>query len=296
MNPQKFLLLFLLLIIHWNTEAQLVSDYSVRQITFGNYHDANPVFSKDNRTILFDSNRNGKRQLFSIGISDSVPMLVLADTNELFMPAWHPNGETILSIRKNSDSWLPYESKSTKNFKQLEKRKVQMRFPDFNEAGNLLAFSGKNSNDKYWNLVTYDFRYDNLNEVVKVSEDISYPRWSPRGLYLSFQRQKENSGPSGFIEIIHWNGSPYAHITSDTLQLSQANWGSSTAKIACVGQNENGYWLLIISTDGKTITPVAFSRHKISSPDWSSDGRYIVAAFSEFSWKQELYLIDLDYY
>jgi len=293
MNPQKFLLICLL-ILTWKAEAQLVSDFHVRQITFGIYHDANPVFSKDGKTILFDSDRNGRRQLFSIGIADSIPQLVVSDTNELFMPAWHPNGETIFGVKKESDSWLPYESKDSRGFRTLAKRKVQMQHPDFNTSGNLLAFGGKTANDKNWKLMTYDFRYDNLNEVVKVSEDISFPRWSPKGLYLSFHRQKENTGQSGFIEIIHWNGSPYATISSDTLQLSQASWGSSTGKIACVGKNFKGYWLLIISTDGKTISPVAFSRHKISSPDWSPDGRYIVAALSEYSWKQELFLIDLD--
>ncbi|MDP2235721.1 MAG: hypothetical protein Q8J88_04735 [Bacteroidales bacterium] len=293
MNPQKFLILFLIF-LPWKSEAQLVSDFPVKQITSGAFHDANPVFSNDGQTILFDSDRNGKRQLFSIGITDSIPQLAISDTSELFMPAWHPNGETIFGVKKKSDVWLPYESKDSKSYKILAKRKVQMQNPDFNAAGNLLAFSGKNDNDKNWKLMTYDFRYDNMNEVVKASEDISYPRWSPKGLYISFHRQKDNPGQTGNIEIIHWNGSPYATISSDTLQLSQASWGSSTGKIACIGQNFKGYWLLIITTDGKNILPVAFSNHKISSPDWSSDGRYIVAALSEYSWKQTLFLIDLE--
>jgi Tol biopolymer transport system component len=295
MNPQKFLLLFLL-ILPWKTEAQLVSDFHVRQITFGGFHNAHPVFSRDNETILFDSDRNGKRQFYSIHINDSIPELILQDTLELFMPALRPYGEVAFGVKKNSEIWLPYESKNSRSFKLLEKRKVQMQFPDFNEAGNLIAFSGKNDNDKYWKLMTYDFRYDNLNEVVKASEDISFPRWSPKGLYLSFHREKENAVQSGFIEIIHWNGSPQTQISNDTLQLSQANWGSSVNKVTCIGKNEKGYWLLIVSTDGKNIIPVAFSKHKISRPDWSSDGRYIVASISEYTWKQELFLIDLDFY
>ncbi|PKP53383.1 MAG: hypothetical protein CVT92_04385 [Bacteroidetes bacterium HGW-Bacteroidetes-1] len=278
---------------HLSARGQIITEYVCNKITSGAFFDDNPVFSPDGKTILFDSNRKGIRQLFLLQIHGS--LLIQETDNEypVIIPSFHPDGKTIVASCHEGYRYSVFDSDGSKKLFQLKKRKVEIQSPSYNPSANLLLFKGKTSNDKHWKVMTYDFRYDNLNEVFKTEIDIENPRWSPKGMYISFDLKKNEYENDSKIGITHWNGSPYEIISSDTMKVSQATWGNLMGKIACVGNNEKGYWLLIARIEDNSFVPLIFSTQPILNPDWSSDGQSIVFALNESEFKQNLWILNL---
>lgn len=284
--------LILLITLQISTFAQLHSEFRKMQITFGSFIDDNPSFSPDGKAIAFNSNRAGGKQLFSMQLTDSTPKQITFDSIAKQFPVWHPKTNGLIAVQNRKDVFLPFESGKAFIIQPILKRKVQFFNPAFNPLGNLLAFTGKSENDRYWKLMTYDFRYDNLNVLETKAGNVFHPRWSPNGAYISYHQAKNDFETE--INIVRWDGSLLHTISKDTLQLSEACWGSSNRKLACIGKNHLGYWLIIISVDGKITESIAFSAHRISSPGWSKDGSKIVVSVGDSNQNQHLWLLFLD--
>ncbi|MDV7396931.1 hypothetical protein RZS08_36370, partial [Arthrospira platensis SPKY1] len=88
-----------------------------------------------------------------------------------------------------------------------------------------MAFSGKTINEKHFQLMTFDFKYDNLNILTQSDSDIQYPRWSADGKRISYHSLKNTNKNMQTITLVHWDGIPDTQISNDSLSLSQASWG-----------------------------------------------------------------------
>jgi TolB protein len=82
---------------------QATSDIWIHEIEAGTLRRATfegdnfaPVWSPDGRRLTFSSNRNGPCQIFSQGLEDAEPTLLLSGEHDLVPGSWLPDGERLL--------------------------------------------------------------------------------------------------------------------------------------------------------------------------------------------------------
>jgi len=161
----------------------------------------------------------------------------------------------------------------------LMNRNIQMKQADFNPTGMLVAFIGKSETDKYWNLYTYDFKYDNLNKLSDDQADIDYPKWSPDGSLISYGHKNSMNG-RWVVSVIHWYGKHDFTLEDASADLLHGNWSHNGYKLVYVMKDQHGSKLMSCKKDGHDRTILTRSSEVIATPDWSPDGISIIFTIS----------------
>lgn len=122
-------------------------------------------------------------------------------------------------------------------------RKIFLRQPTFNSAGNLLAFSAFTPYKSEWRLMTYDLKYDNLNEMSHLPSQISFPVWSPRGAYIAFVLPSEHPlrNKAG---VVRWDATGLRFLESDSLNIGFASWPDSEHYLLLTANSTAGWYVL----------------------------------------------------
>src|SRR3954447_22813344 len=73
------------------------------QLTFGKRTSGNPQWSPDSRRIAFTSDRDGKAQIYMIGVRGGEAAQLTAEENGVVEFAWSPDAKTIAYVAKPAD-------------------------------------------------------------------------------------------------------------------------------------------------------------------------------------------------
>jgi Tol biopolymer transport system component len=290
----KMILLFL--IIYCSPHllfGQIVTDFEAIPLTSTEDFAAHPAFSHDGSQIVFSSEINGFEQLFILDLAtQSTRQLTFARANSRH-PSWHPNGEQVIydsDINGKSQLYaLNIESAASH---LLFNRDIEARAGQFNSRANLLVFVGKESNQKHWNIYSYDFIYNNLNKISSHNSDCYFPKWSPEAAYISYHRTVYNNQANG--HIMHWYGKKAFDPSSNNSYMSDISWSPTGYKIVFVTKKNDIYQLLISRRDGTEIQLLASSSHAIIHPDWSPDGQNITFTLAQTAEAQNIWLLMLE--
>lgn len=294
-RQQLFSIIALLFTCQISAQVEILQDIEWKTIPLILENPSNLAFSYLDESIYFDFGSDAKRKIASIkNIENSVEIHVLNTTSSAKMPAPSPKHEASLIFVSDCIPVPGIYPENNTLLKSILKRNVEMLYPAFNKNGNLLAFSGKTNNDQYDQLMTFDFKYDNLNTLTKSDRDVHYPRWSPDGKIISYQTNNPKRWYMKEIVLVNWDGSPAMTVSNDTLSLSHASWGKSNTRFVCVGENQNGYWLLIYLINEEKYIELAFSQSIISFPIWSLEGNKIVFVHEPETEKKELILLTIE--
>ncbi len=296
------ILVMLLLVALKASKAQplAISDIELIQLTEGTKNIKNPVFSFDSNCLYFESWTDGQSAIYFIELNQTDSIFELKSYADNFlMPAPHPDNMSMLAVQQqNSMNKLEIFPGSDKKLHKILLRNIEVKNPVFNITGNILCAAGKRDIDKHYQLMTFDFRYDNLNFLTESEQNIEYPKWSANGSKISYHSSNQYGVPDGTIHIIGWDGLNKQLIQHDTLQLSYAGWSKSQNKIVCTASNEKAYWLVEIKINENEFTPLVYSKYPIKNASWSADGTFIAFVIEENKNKSELFLLkrDMDIY
>lgn len=254
---------------------------------------ASPAFSHDGSQIAFSSEIDGFDQLFVLDLLTKSARQLTVDHSNKSHPSWHPNGKKLVydSDRSGKRGLYALDIETAESY-LLFNRAIEARDGQFNSKANLLVFSGKASNEKYWNIYSYDFIYHNLNKISSHNKDCHFPKWSPEAAYISYHTSESNNQVKG--HIIHWYGKPAFDPSSNNSYMSDISWSPNGYKIVFIAKNEGIYQLLISRRDGTEVQLLASSSHAIQHPDWSPDGRSLIFTMAESAEKQNIWLLNLE--
>lgn len=289
----KYLVLIIFLLFAKLTTAQLTSSYTMKLIAVAESYVFKSQFNADSDKIFYLSNSSEKSQLFEFDLlNDSINHI--SDFKSLVLDfEVHPVTKNFLIVANDTSYQLIDNAGNQLKESKLNNRNAKFLQPVFNSNGNLLAFLGKTNPKDAFSMMTYDFKYDNLNQHFKHSENAHEPDWSPKSDYLSYHEFNPINNTS-LIQIVGWDGRPLFQIKSDTVKLSNANWGVSSTKFLCVAVNDYFYYIFVLRTDGQHVETVLKSKFPLSDPDWSPDGKKISVTVSPLDGLKQLWIIDLE--
>lgn len=172
----------------------------------------------------------------------------------------------------------------------LPDREVFTSTPSFNHEGNLLVFVGRRENQKGRHLFTYDFVYDNLNQLTNTAT-VFWPKWSPSDELISCHEKTEKGSK---IVLYHWYGKEFQVLENDTIALRDANWTYSDYKIIYVGEAAKKQYLFMSTKDGGSTEVLLQSETTIEKPVWINGTEKIIFLNKKQNGQNMLLQIDLD--
>ncbi|NOY49800.1 MAG: hypothetical protein GXO88_04435 [Chlorobi bacterium] len=118
---------------------------------------------------------------------------------------WHPDNQHIVYDKKTGRQSSLFIRDIEKDIEaSLFNRNIPARQPSFSNNDDLVVFSGFDIINDNWQVYTYDFVYDNLNQLTKGDFNCADPVFSPDGKHILYE--KTQPGGDTLIEMINWYG------------------------------------------------------------------------------------------
>ncbi len=259
--------------------------------------DGYPTLSPDGKTILFESDRTGNSEIYTMNPDGTgIEQLTFNEYND-DSPVWSPDGKYIAfaSVR-DGDSEIYLMDRNGQNQKRLTKSAGDDSHPKFSPDGNRIIFnSARTTTDLSldWGKQTHEIFSMNIDgsDIKQLTSNktvTTYPSFSPDGKKIVFR--KVIAGP-GFNWDLSTNTRNSEVFVMDTASGQQINlsgnpaydgWPVWTPNGRVVfASNRNGIpsrsALYIVNADGTGLKQITDSKYSYNQHSISPDGKFILA-------------------
>lgn len=259
--------------------GQITTEYRIDTLIAGLYETGAIAVSPEGKHLIFDSKIGGTRQLFLYTIETDELKQLTNEPNGAEQACFHPNGKELAFVRI-SDRKLCRFNLETGNVSELFDRDVQAWMPQYNIAGNLLAFSGIRQHMDVIQIFTYDFKYDNLNHLTDQPIHCLYPQWSPSSELLSYAYYDQNI-KTWCAALINWYGKHESDLRDETKNIRDVNWSLSDYKIIYIENEKTDYDLVMSRKDRSNSEVLLQTSFVIKTPCWIPESNQIVFVTSD---------------
>lgn len=267
--------------------GQVSSKFQIDTLLNAEVNPLFPTINDEGTQLLFTSG-----QIPQVYLQDISTQEIKQITNEeggTGAATWMPGEKEIVYV-KLADRSLKKIDTFGNSENLLVDRDVYCSNPSFNHEGNLLVFVGRRENQKGRHLFTYDFKYDNLNQLTE-SQSFFWPKWSPSDELISCHTKTDDKSK---IILYHWYGKEYQIIASDTIALRDASWTDSDYKIIYVGETAKQNYLFMSRKDGSENQVLARSSSPIEKPLWIPKTEKIIFLSTNTAGMNVLLQLNLD--
>ena len=260
-----------------------------------------------NSLILFDSDRNGRREIFRQGPNDTTAETIVSGPLDVLGGLISPNGDWLLYLELNSPGWMPgavpeslwlmrRATKGGKAEKVTDLSHVELN--DYECSKNPTASSpcvlglmeGKNLILYSLNPLRGKGRQLGKIEVIGRSRYMGWD-FSPDGSKVALV-DEEKYGPN--IEVLKFADGVWHQIALEpgVGHLQKVGWAADGRTFFVTSITPWGHTLLHVTTTGKaqTLWQIVGQGRRIESPFASPDGRFV--AFNGETWDSNVWLID----
>lgn len=288
----KYTFIFIFLFVSSCLFGQFSSEYQIDTLIDSSWDAANLSISKDGKFLLFDSNTSGTSQIYSYSFENKNITRLTDIECGATQGCFHPNGKSIAFVKTDNQKLYKLNF-SDSSVSVLFDRDIKTQFPQYNNSGNLIVFSGLRPNQNVVQIFTYDFVYDNLNQLTELDKHCIYPRWSPLSELITFETYNSEFQ---FIEatIINWYGKFYGNISDGAAEIRHANWSNSDYKTIFIEKNNKFEELITSKKDKSSKETILSTEYFLETPVWIPNTRKIVFVCRNYSNKRCTLLVDLD--
>jgi Tol biopolymer transport system component len=195
------------------------ADQIVRRLTEIRGLEESPSISPDGRAVAFTASVNGTRQIFVRLLAGGAPLAITRDTADHQQPRWSPDGNTLVYFSAGGDDstgtlWtIPALGGSPRRLM------ASTSGADISRTGRLACFRLA---DGAVQLVTAALDGTDVRVVVPASTGYHrFPRWSPDGRSIAFQR---GDGVRDDIFVVAVSGGEPKRLTQDRNVIAGLAW------------------------------------------------------------------------
>jgi len=162
---------------------------------------------------------------------------------------WHPDGAKLIYDKViDSITNIFIYNPLSKTDKPLFNRPIQSRQGSFSMDTMLVCFSGFDIIADNWQIYTYDFIYDNLNQLTKSEFNGQNPAFSPNGKHIIYE--EVDSSSKTILKMMNWYGK--SEISVDTLEGSNAFWDNDSWRFNYISKTLNDEGLISLRYNGQS--------------------------------------------
>ncbi len=233
-----------------------------KRITFNNYIEILPSWSKDNEKIIYTSYRNNNPDLYMFHLY-SGRTEILASKGANYAADWHPTENKIaFSSSMDGNTEIYIRNMDTGHIKRLTFNKIVDVAPSWSSNGREIAFTSERSGNP--NIYIMDAEGANIRRVTHEGTYHDSPAWSPDSTRLAYVSRIEYRFD---IYVYNFKSDSTIKLTENSGRNENPSW-SPDGKHLIFSSNRNGkYQLYSIDYDGKNLIQLTFKGEN-EAPKW----------------------------
>ena len=245
--------------------------FKEEQLTDNGFDDRYASYNKAGEAIIFESNRDGHWQIYSMDIDGQHQRRLINSAYNDRRPTWNPYGNMILfeSDRNGVSDLFTYDLDT----KELKKVPIPLKgnktYGQFAPNGKELIFNYK-VGDNNFNIYMISLSGKRLKTIVNNAYANMYPRFSPSGDAILYFSGKHTNRKNDEVYARNMYNKDEVRLTRSPQNNYFASYSNSGTKIAYATSTEEGQSeIYIMNKDGKGVRQITFD-HEISTlPNWS---------------------------
>lgn len=273
-------------------QGQIITIDTSKNISRNVADDMFPEWSPNSKKLVYQSDRNGNWNLFVYDLeSDSIIQLTNNINNEQ-NPQWHPDGNHIVyDSDKDSNQYFYKINLQSLQVSPLFDRKIEGKMAKLAPDGRMVYFLGFDDQHEDWELFSYHFIYDNLNQLTSSKKDGLFLDLSPDGKKVLYG-SSSSTYPFSQLHIYNWYGSELGEINDGN--IIEAIWHPDRLKIYFISdaENEEGE-IYSVWSNGSHLTRMTEDDFKIHDISIAPDGKYLACSVS-LNGNYEILIIPLE--
>lgn len=297
MRISWILFLFLLLGLSASGQGVPARPVSVKQLT--NVIDAYPMLSPDGTQLLFQSNRSGKWELYTMKPDGSGLRQLTHEAGDPASPVWSPDGSKIAFALETpdggSDIFLINADGAGK--RRLTNHPGDDAHPHWHPDGTRIIFNSARTTpdlkadwSKQWHEV-FSIRIDetDLRQHTHCRTVCTYPSFSPNGRKILYRKVTDtpafrwdltSAQRNSEVFIADEDGSHEVNLSNSAAYDGWPLWSPDGTKIAFSSNRSGPAYMgqiYLVSPDGTGLQKLTDGPGAFIQPSWSRDGRRIYA-------------------
>lgn len=224
-------------------------------------------WSPDGQYLVYQSNANGNWDIYLYSLKTGETNQLTNNQTDEQHPVWVPGKNAVVFERgEGHQTRLYLLNLDNHREKQLINRKIAGRQASFTPSRHLVAFSGWDAISESWQLFTYDFIYDNLNQLTHENGEVSFPEFGPKGKKIAYLVHFDGESPA--LAMCNWYGDG-KHLYQG-LAPGKLSWGKSGWRFYGVKRDAIGNWSVCSwRNDGTAKACVYSAKYEICGPAFS---------------------------
>jgi Tol biopolymer transport system component len=259
-----------------------------------------PAWSRDGRTILFVSWRDGNGEVYAMDADGSSPRNLTQDPAKDVRPAWSPDGRKIAFVsRRDGNSEIHVMNADGSGKRNLTRDRASDDYPTWSPDGRKIAFllvrvhsrtvPGGLVVGRFYSYQLYVMNADGsgLRRLTRNQTGTYQVVWSPDGRTIYFGRYLVSTDGSGARRL------PYIPFTAvwspDGRRIAFARPRGRTGSGPCCDPSPADIY--VMNADGSGTRKLTHNAGRNAEPAWSPDGRKI-AFRSTRDGNREIYVMN----
>ncbi|MBN1348147.1 PD40 domain-containing protein [candidate division KSB1 bacterium] len=280
--------------------------YQISQITHGNHDNAAPCFSPKGKSLLFQSNRDGNMEIYSLELETNYEKRLTDHPAKDEFPVVSPNGKVIAFISTRDDSGASANSESREiYFMDLDGNHVARFttndaddwYPSFDSEGNKLLYVSTSGDirdiayHKQWSdIYLHDIKKNEIERLTEGKFQTGTPCLSDDGKWLLY-----NMNPDDNFDIYKMDLE-----TRNTIQLTSGSgnnaapeFSPNSKQITFFSDRNGNCDIFLMNSDGSNVQQLTCDAMDEAYPRFSPDGKKIVYHARKGE-KMQIFWIDLE--
>jgi Tol biopolymer transport system component len=266
-----------------------------------------PAWSRDGRTIVFVSWRDGNGEVYAMNADSSGPRNLTQNPAEDVRPAWSPDGRRLVFVsQRDGNSEIYVMNADGSGQRNLTRNRAKDDLPTWSPDGRRIAFLRATRSSRgplgvirFWGDELYVVNADGsglrrlpLNPRSK-QYSLKHPVWSPDGRTIHSGPHLVRTDGSG-SRLLSYIPSTAAVWSPDGTRIAVAGYpwryGGVQPRPCCMPSHTDIY---VMNADGSGIRKLTHNALGNAEPVWSPDGRRI-AFRSTRNGNREIYVMNAD--
>jgi TolB protein len=264
-----------------------------------NVKDAYPMLSPDGSRLLFESDRTGNWEIYTMKPDGTDLVRVTNDPAADVTPIWSPDGKRIVFVSERDDpaSDIYVMNADGSNVRRLARAPGDDSHPHWSPDGARIVFnSARTTPDlsadwtkQHIEIFTMAADGSDVRQITRFKTVSTYPQFSPDGKRIALRRVTDEPGMiwdltlgmrNSEVFVINADGSNPVNVSKSAAYDGWPAWSPDGSRIvfssnragpANIGQ------LYSVDVDGGNLTKLTDGPGSFVQPSWSRDGKHIYA-------------------
>ncbi|MCO6490491.1 MAG: PD40 domain-containing protein [Phaeodactylibacter sp.] len=237
-------------------------------------------YSPDGQWIVFESDRNGKWDIFIMDDEGGQLVQLSDQPGDCRRPSWHPDGRKVLfeSSIDNVTALFEVNTDRTglREVMRLDKETSAGLFARYARDGRRIAFTLQESETNF-NLYLYDLAENRTTALFTDEYRNVYPQWHPSGKEILFFSRHETNNEDDEIYRLKLKSGKLKRLTRWPRHNFCPAWSADGRRIAYVTSMEDiRPEIYIMKKNGKRQERITFNEDGDTLPHWHPDGKKLL--------------------